>query len=756
MRHTLESSQMMNRQELPIPAKLHLLIIDDVQADIELMTIALETAGISFTYNMAETLDECQMLLRSQSYDAVLSDYRLPQFTAYQVLQLLQQSEQKIPLILVTGNLGEEAAVDCIKAGMTDYVLKERLFRLPIVLARSLQEFELRRQQQEAVARIQIQAHQEAIINRISQAMRETLMVEELLQITADMLQEALNVSRCLIFQPNIQGEMSIYNVSVASIEREKFIDSKCCFYPYYKEELAQGELVVINQIETTPIAIQAVAKECGIRSIIIAPLVYQQSLLGGIILHQCDRDREWRDNELSLVKAICDRCAIAIHQAQLFIKFQQQATRERTVNQISKTLNSSLDPEYILQEIARVSGECFGVERLIIFSVGTEEIQLLNEWRSSDRVVSMLNHSFPTSEWTDLLDPTSEFYSKRCFHAPDYALHPLTSTRRMMILQGGTLSVLSVPIFIRDRLFGGIGLHTTTTYRTFTEDEIHLLQRIADQAAIALYNAQSYERLEELVQQRTQELEQQKLLSDAANRAKSEFLSIISHELRTPLTGIIGFSSVLKEQIYGSLNAKQLQYVEGIHTCGKDLLALINDLLDLTKIEAGKEELNFEYIVVEEIGQACLSLFEERCSQRGLSLSMEIAPDVSTCIADKRRLKQILVNLLSNAVKFTDSGSITLKIEQSSDRIYFCVLDTGIGIALADRESIFQPFHQVDSGLNRKYEGTGLGLALSRKLAQLHNGDITLHSKLGCGSRFTLDLPLFPPEISNEYGNNL
>lgn len=159
-----------------------------------------------------------------------------------------------------------------------------------------------------------------------------------------------------------------------------------------------------------------------------------------------------------------------------------------------------------------------------IVFSIEAEQIQVVNKWRAHDRVSSMLNYSFPISHWVDILDPACEFYSKRRFHAPDYAKLPLNSTRRMMIEQRHTLSILSVPIFICDRLFGGIGLHTTTTYRSFTEDEIHLLQQIADRVTIALYNAQSYERLEELVQQRTQELEQEKLLSDAANRAKSIF----------------------------------------------------------------------------------------------------------------------------------------------------------------------------------------------------------------------------------------
>lgn len=139
------------------------------------------------------------------------------------------------------------------------------------------------------------------------------------------------------------------------------------------------------------------------------------------------------------------------------------------------------------------------------------------------------------------------------------------------------------------------------------------------------------------------------------------------------------------------------------------------------------------------------MSLFRERCFQRGLQLSLEIAPDVSTCIADRRRLKQILVNLLSNAVKFTDTGSVTLRVKQTEQTIEFSVIDTGIGIATADQSSIFQPFQQLDSSLSRKYEGTGLGLALSRKLARLHGGDITLQSELGRGSCFTLHLPLTP-----------
>ncbi|HEY9805264.1 MAG TPA: ATP-binding protein, partial [Candidatus Obscuribacterales bacterium] len=355
-----------------------------------------------------------------------------------------------------------------------------------------------------------------------------------------------------------------------------------------------------------------------------------------------------------------------------------------------------------------------------------------------------------PLSSWANRLDPNSDVFWGKVLHAPSFVDSVASSTYQAQVERTQTLSVLRVPIFIRDQLFGGLVLQTTTCYRTFTDNEIRLVERIADQAAIALYNAQSYERLEQLVQVRTQELEAEKLISESANHAKSEFLATMSHELRTPLTGILGFSHLLMREIFGPLNHKQQQYVSGIAACGEHLLELINDLLDLSKIEAGKEELVLETLVVEDVCQACLSLIRERAYERQLQLIFAIAPDVSTCVADQRRLKQILFNLLANAVKFTEAGSITLQVTkqpllgEAGDRnmLQFAVIDTGIGISETDQALLFQPFQQVSGGLDRKYEGTGLGLALSKKLAQLHEGDITLQSSLGQGSCFTLYLP--------------
>lgn len=429
----------------------------------------------------------------------------------------------------------------------------------------------------------------------------------------------------------------------------------------------------------------------------------------------------------------------------QALVRIQEQIRREKLLNQMGRVLNSSFDPDYVLQEIVELTGNRFGVERVLIFSVDTERVQALSEWRASNEVVSLLSLNQPLSEWADLIDPTSNFSLHQVFHAPKYIDFPHPRSRIALIQQARILSVLRVPVLIRGQIFGGIALHTTTTYRVFTPDEIQLLERIADQAAIALYNAQSYERLEELVIERTQALEEEKLCSETANLAKSEFLANMGHELRSPLTSILGFSSVLLQQIYGSLDDKQQQYIAAINSSGQHLLKLIDDLLDLSKVEAGKEDLTLEILQVEEVCQECLVLIQERAHNQNLQISVEIAPDITTCVADRRRLKQILINLLSNAVKFTEAGSVTLRVT-SSVTIQFAVIDTGIGIAETDQAVLFQPFCQLDSGLNRKYDGTGLGLALSQRLARLHGGDITVESELGHGSCFTLHLPFSPP----------
>jgi PAS domain S-box-containing protein len=236
--------------------------------------------------------------------------------------------------------------------------------------------------------------------------------------------------------------------------------------------------------------------------------------------------------------------------------------------------------------------------------------------------------------------------------------------------------------------------------------------------------------------------LRESKEAAESGSRAKSEFLATMSHELRTPLNAILGLSQLLQQEIFGEVNSKQKQYIDCIHTSGEHLLALINDILDLSKIEAGREELTRLPLDVKELSEACLALIRDRAVEKNLQLIYQIDSQITTCVGDERRIKQMLLNLLSNAVKFTSVGTVSLRVQKIPSGIAFIVTDTGIGIARSQFEFLFQPFKQLDSRLNRQYEGTGLGLALTRKLAQLHGGDVTVQSTLGKGSQFILFLP--------------
>ena len=229
----------------------------------------------------------------------------------------------------------------------------------------------------------------------------------------------------------------------------------------------------------------------------------------------------------------------------------------------------------------------------------------------------------------------------------------------------------------------------------------------------------------------------------EAANRHKSEFLANMSHELRTPLNAIIGFSEVLLEKMFGELNDKQLDYLRDIHGSGHHLLTLINDILDLSKIEAGRMELELGSFDLHELLDSASMLVRERASRHGLSLALDVADGLGEWVADERKVKQVVINLLSNAVKFTPAGgSVTLRARRVGDAVEIAVIDTGVGIAADQQALVFEEFRQAAGDHLRKSEGTGLGLALAKRFVELHGGTLRVESELGRGSTFAFMLP--------------
>ena len=309
---------------------------------------------------------------------------------------------------------------------------------------------------------------------------------------------------------------------------------------------------------------------------------------------------------------------------------------------------------------------------------------------------------------------------------------------------------VLANPVAYRGQHFGVL---TIASRRGFSVRGRTFVAQMAAQLGVALDNAQQYEDVRQLAEQLrsgNEEIKQKNSQLEQASRMKSDFLATMSHELRTPLNAIIGFADVLRDGLLGELTELQRDHVGDILDSGEHLLALINDILDLSKVEAGRMTLDLEPVELRPLLQNAMSMVKEKALSQELHLTLEADDDLPRLLADPRKVKQILYNLLANAVKFTpDGGAVTLAARRvmgsGNELLELSVTDTGLGIAQEDQARLFQPFVQVDSSLARNYGGTGLGLAMVKRLAELHGGDVTLASEPGKGSTFTVSLPYRP-----------
>jgi signal transduction histidine kinase len=468
-------------------------------------------------------------------------------------------------------------------------------------------------------------------------------------------------------------------------------------------------------------------------------PLLREGTAIGAILIRR-NEVRPFSDKQIALLKTFADQAVIAIENVRLFQELQER-TRElvesveelKALGEVGQAVSSTLDLETVLETIVSRAVDLSDANCGIIYEYDepTQEFHLRASYRMEEELVNAYQRTplhigeGATGRAAETRVPTQ---------IDDLRQEQEFATRGMrpILSRLGYRSLLAVPLLLDQKIMGALTIYRRQT-GTFAPEVVNLLQTFATQSVLAIQNARLF-----------REIEAKSAQLEVASRHKSEFLANMSHELRTPLNAIIGFSEVLGEKFFGELNDKQNEYVDDILSSGRHLLSLINDILDLSKIEAGRMELEITTFYLPDAIENAILLIRERASRHGIKLDRSIDERLGDFNADERKVKQVLVNLLSNAVKFTpEGGQIKVEAGLGDHAVIISVSDTGIGIAKQDQEAIFEEFRQASGSYAHKREGTGLGLTLTRRFVEMHGGKIWVESELGKGSKFSFTLPI-------------
>jgi signal transduction histidine kinase len=476
-----------------------------------------------------------------------------------------------------------------------------------------------------------------------------------------------------------------------------------------------------------------ALRDRAGHRTLLSVPLMRERRGLGAISLRRMEV-RPFTEKQITLVRTFADQAAIAIENVRLFNETKEALEQQTATSEILQIISGSRNDlgAVFAAILAKATALCEAAYGILWLREG-------DAFR-----MAALHGALPADQWrTGMVVRASPdvplarvVQTRKSVHVPDMRTdHGYRSGAPLPVAAvevAGMRTLLLVPMLKDSEVIGEVAIYRTEV-RAFTERQIGLIENFADQAVIAIENV----RLFREIQEKSTQLE-------IANQHKSDFLANMSHELRTPLNAIIGFSEVLSERMFGDVNEKQAEYLKDIHESGRHLLSLINDILDLSKIEAGRMELEVSTFDLPAALSNAMTLIRERAQRHGIELGMEVDPALGAFSGDERKFKQIMLNLLSNAVKFTpDGGKVDVSAKRANGAVEVAVRDTGIGIAPEDQQAVFEEFRQVGRDQMRKAEGTGLGLALTKRFVELHGGAIRLHSTPGQGSTFTVSLPL-------------
>ena len=471
-----------------------------------------------------------------------------------------------------------------------------------------------------------------------------------------------------------------------------------------------------------------------GYRTTMGAPMLLDDEVVGALTLWRNDVS-PFDEGEMAIVTAFAGQAAMAVNGVKLVQELEargaelaKRVDELEALSEVGAAVSSSLDVDHVLSTIAMHAVKLSGTDggSIMEYSERDRSFQVRSVFQTKAEVVERLRSIRIDLDETLVGRAAKE---RRPIAISDLGQVELDPHLRILH-EAGWRSLVVVPMLREDQIVGSLIVRRKHT-GDFTEETVDLLETFASQSALALLNAQLFG-----------ELKEQSIELELASRHKSEFLASMSHELRTPLNAILGFSEVLLERMFGEINERQEEYLRDIHGSGRHLLELLNEILDLSKVEAGRMELEYSSFDLPALLDGAVSMLRERAALHGITMAVEVGEGIAELYADELRLKQVLLNVITNAVKFTgDGGSVLVRAVREGTEVQITVTDTGIGVPEEDRERIFESFQQGGRGSSRE-EGTGLGLTLSRRIVELLGGRMWLDSEVGVGSTFGFAIP--------------
>ncbi len=512
------------------------------------------------------------------------------------------------------------------------------------------------------------------------------------------------------------------------------------------------GQALVLNDPGSDERRFRSLHEKIELRRAVTLPLFVRGRCVGALGVDNPLGDRPFDERDVELLRELAGHTGLVLESIRAVGELAERERRAELLNAVNSRIRQSLDLQTILDAAVRELGTALRTSRCFVrLRRGNELLPAASEWHAPEVASSGARPDYT------LPALVSAMRERRTIDTSDARYFPGVGPRGPDAEQ--PLALLATPIVLRGEAIGVVAFHQVGLARLWQREEIGLVQEVAGELAIAVSNARLYRSTEETSRELAVKISE----LERANRMKAQFLANMSHELRTPLNSVIGFSEMLLIGALGPLPDPQRDALETVSRNGRHLLGLVNDVLDLSKVEAGRMELHLTQSDVRAIIGDVITGMESLIQAKGHVIVLELGDDPLLVTADEMRVRQILYNLLSNAVKFTGGGGrITVRAGQrrtplpvpggrriERDAVWVSVTDTGIGIAKDDLPRLFTEFTQVDASLSRRFEGTGLGLALCRRFVDMHGGLIGVDSAPGRGSTFWIDLPLTGPQSS-------